>query len=187
MRTENEMSVIKEVQKYTLEDYYSFPEWDLTEMIDGELYDINGGRPTIHQQICVAISSSAANYHRKNKLHWYVLSFINVELNEFTVVIPDIAVICDKNKINERGCEGTPDFIIEIISEHPAHDYVTKLNTYYKCGVREYWIVDPKKETVNVYLLDENYAVKQYQFSDDVPVSIYNGELKINIAELLSE
>ena len=110
-----------------------------------------------------------------------------MRLSDDTAVEPDIAVVCDKSKLTDKGCEGAPDFIIEIASSNSAHDYVRKLNLYYDYGVREYWIVDPKRKSVNVHLLDENYGTNYYTFSDDVPVNIYGGELKINISELLGQ
>ena len=107
--------------------------------------------------------------------------------SEDIVVQPDISVICDKSKITERGCDGAPDLVIEIVSNNAAHDYIRKLNIYHEYGVREYWIVDPKRETVSVYIFDEDFAVMQYRFSDSVPVGIYDGELTINAAQLLNQ
>ncbi len=72
------------------------------------------------------------------------------------MVEPDISVSCDPNKLTERDCTGAPDWIVEIVSpSNPGHDYIRKLNLYADAGVREYWIVNPMKETVFVYYLEE--------------------------------
>ncbi len=87
---------------------------------------------------------------------------------------PDISVICDRDKLTDRGCTGAPDWIVEIISPgNPGHDYVKKLNLYLDAGVREYWIVDPQQRTVLVYFFEENVKVRQYTFEDTIPVNIY--------------
>lgn len=103
-------------------------------------------------------------------------------------VEPDISVICDPEKLTDRGCTGAPDWIIEIIStSNPEHDYVRKLNLYLDAGVREYWIVDPRDQKILVYYLQnehtENFTVKPYTFQDKVKVSIYN-DLLIDFSKL---
>ena len=111
-----------------------------------------------------------------------------VFLNEDDVnyVEPDISVICDKNKLDDQGCHGAPDWIIEIVSPgSKSMDYMTKLFKYRTAGVREYWIVNPQKKTVTVYDFETEKKSNQYNFEDDVPVCIYE-DLSINIANLLS-
>ena len=88
---------------------------------------------------------------------------------------PDISVICDGSKLNDKGCAGAPDWIIEIVSPGSKHmDYFTKLFKYRTAGVKEYWIVDPEKESVMVYRFEEE-TMEQYSFGDDVPVGICEG------------
>lgn len=73
-----------------------------------------------------------------------------------TIVEPDISVICDRNKLTDLGCTGAPDWIIKIVSpSNSSHDYVMKLNLYADAGVREYWIVDPSRERILVYHLEQ--------------------------------
>ena len=93
-----------------------------------------------------------------------------------TIVEPDISVICDEDKLTDRGCTGAPDWIIEIVSQgNPRHDYVLKLNLYAKAGVREYWIVDPAKESVWVYYFEESeFKAETYSFKDEIKVNIYD-------------
>ena len=100
-------------------------------------------------------------------------------------VEPDISVICDKDKLDDRGCNGAPDWIIEVTSpSNPQHDYGIKLFKYRTAGVREYWVVNPQKNTVMVYDFENEKNSNQYSFDEDVPVCIYD-DLTINIASML--
>lgn len=94
-------------------------------------------------------------------------------------------MICDPNRINEKGCNGAPDFIIEIVSPSSQRmDYLTKLFKYRTAGVREYWIVNPMKQTVQTYFFGDVEDSNQYSFDDEISVGIYD-DLKICIADLL--
>lgn len=97
---------------------------------------------------------------------------------------PDISVICDPNKISQKGCKGAPDWIIEIVSpSNSSHDYVKKLNLYLDAGVREYWIVNPKTETILVYFFEQEILGQSYTFSDKVKVNIYD-DLTIDFTDI---
>ena len=107
--------------------------------------------------------------------------FLNA--NDWNFVEPDLSVVCDPNKLNDRGCVGTPDWIIEIVS--PAirrMDYGTKLFKYRSAGVREYWIADPDKDRVMVYNFEVD-TVDEYTFTDDIPAGIYPG-FSVNLSKL---
>ena len=89
---------------------------------------------------------------------------------------PDISVICDPSRLDDRGCNGAPDLVIEIVSPSSRRmDYSTKNTLYSEAGVREYWIVDPAKERTTIYRYEEDAAPIFYLFSDDVPVGIFPG------------
>ena len=102
-----------------------------------------------------------------------------------TIVEPDISVVCDRNKLTNRGCSGAPDWIIEIISPgNSSNDYVRKLNLYKDAGVQEYWIIDPMKSRVYVYHLKESeFELDAYTFHDKIKVNIYD-DLWIDFQEL---
>ena len=100
-----------------------------------------------------------------------------VFLNEDDInyVEPDISVICDLSKLDEKGCHGAPDWVIEIVSpSSKPRDYMTKLFKYRTAGVREYWIVDPDKQMTMVYGFEKD-TVEQYDFGEEVPAGIYDG------------
>ena len=97
----------------------------------------------------------------------------------------DISVICDPDKLTDRGCCGAPDLIFEIVSPSSRKlDYGIKNIIYAQSGIREYWIVDPAKEKVVVYCYDQNSDPCLYSFDSDIPVGIYQ-RLMIRIWELL--
>lgn len=88
--------------------------------------------------------------------------------------------------MDERGCNGAPDWIIEITSpSNTENDYNIKLFKYRTAGVREYWIVNPRTKTVTVYDFEKEEHSNQYNFDDTIPVCIYE-DFSINIADLLS-
>ena len=109
--------------------------------------------------------------------------FLNED--ERNYVEPDISVICDMSKLDEYGCNGAPDWVIEITSPSDSQrDYGIKLFKYRAAGVREYWIVNPMTRTVNVYDFVHGIGTNQYIFDNDIPVCIYD-DLSIRISDLL--
>ncbi len=164
-------------KKYTIEDIYALPDGARAELIDGQIY--NMALPgTNHQRISYAIARKISDYLDKEKGNCEVfLAPFAVFLNEDgkNYVEPDISVICDKNKLNEKGCNGAPDWIIEIVS--PASrkmDYYKKLFKYRTAGVREYWVVDPDRSQSTVYNFEQD-NMEEYSFEEEVPVGIYEG------------
>ena len=97
---------------------------------------------------------------------------------------PDISVICNKDKLDDHGCNGAPDWIIEIVSPSSRPmDYYTKLSLYRSAGVREYWIVDPMKQTVLVYDMEHTADPASYSFNDMIKVNIFDN-LEIDFSML---
>ncbi|MCI8646752.1 MAG: Uma2 family endonuclease [Firmicutes bacterium] len=172
---------------YTVEDIYALPDGQRAELIDGELYMMSPpGR--IHQELVSQLVKQIGNYidahHGECKV--YPAPFA-VFLNEdsHTYVEPDLSIFCDKNKLDDRGCNGAPDWVIEIVSPNSQRmDYLTKLMKYQNAGVREYWIVNPQTRIVQTYFFAGEEDSKQFPFDEDIPISIYEG-WSINIAELL--
>ena len=108
-----------------------------------------------------------------------------VKDDEKNYVEPDISVICDGSKLDDRGCHGAPDWIIEIASpSNSGYDYVEKLALYSQSGVREYWIVDPMQESTTVYYLENGFNPSVFDFDKDFPACIFK-DFNINISKLL--
>ena len=172
---------------YTIEDIYSLPDGQRAELIDGQIYDMAPPSP-FQQELVMELSATLRDYIKKNSgsCKVYPAPFaVFLNQDDHNYVEPDISVICDPNRINEKGCNGAPDFIIEIVSPSSQRmDYLTKLFKYRTAGVREYWIVDPAKERVTVYHYEDDAAPVIYPFAQDIPVGIYPG-LTIKINDLL--
>ncbi len=142
-----------EAKKYTYEDYSKLPEGATYQLINGELV-MSPSPTTFHQIIVNNISTLLTNHVRKNKLGRILPSPIDVYFNEYETFQPDIVFISQERKeiIKEKRIEGSPDLVIEILSESNAYyDLKHKKNIYEKYGVKEYWIVDPMEKSVEVY------------------------------------
>ena len=178
---------LKESRIYTIEDIYSLPEGTRAELIDGELYMMAPPK-RIHQQITMRLSAAIYN-HIKSKsgpCDVYPAPFaVFLTADDKTYVEPDISVICNPEKLTEQGCNGAPDWIIEIVSSSSRKmDYSTKNTLYSNAGVREYWIIDPEKERVTIYRYEEDAAPSIASFDQHIVSGIYP-DLEINIVELL--
>lgn len=172
---------------YTTDYIYSLPEGQRAELIDGVIYDMAPPN-RIHQRIITELCTIINNYIKKGKgtCEVYPAPFaVFLNENNKNYVEPDISVICDKNKLDDRGCNGAPDWIIEIISPITKRvDYGVKLFKYRTSGVREYWIVNPLNNTVNVFDFEYEECNYCYTFEDEIPVCIYD-DLKIKISDFL--
>ena len=173
---------------YTSEDYWNLPEEERAELVNGKFYDM-APPSRIHQKLVMELSATIREYIKKNHgaCEVYPAPFaVNLDADDKDWVEPDVSVICDPNKLTDRGCSGAPDLIFEIVS--PASrkmDYSLKNMIYSQAGVREYWIVDPAKEKVVVYCYENDSDPCLYSFDADVPVGIYPG-LTIRIRGLLN-
>lgn len=178
----------KKQGEYTLEDYSALPDDVRAELIDGHLIYMEA--PTFtHQNIIACLLFELELYIRSNKGKCKVLpSPLDVQLdcNDKTIVQPDIIVICDKEKRKGKRIFGAPDLCIEIISPATRRiDYTIKTSKYANAGVREYWIVDEKRQTIVCYYFEGEDYPTMYTFHDKVPVRIYNGKLEIDFSDIL--
>lgn len=175
-------------QMYTEVDYYALPEGVRAELINGQIY-YQAAPSRVHQRILGKLHQTIANYidTKGGPCEIYPAPFaVKLWKNRKTIVEPDLSVICDQSKFTDRGCAGAPDWIIEIVSAgNSSHDYIKKLNLYADAGVREYWIVDPMKQTIFVYHLEESkFEVTVYTFQDRIKVNIYD-DLWIDFKEIM--
>lgn len=173
-----ENSVYKLQNKnYTIDDYLSLPDDMRVELIDGSFYYM-GAPSSEHQLILGELYFIITSYIKSKKDMCKVfLSPYNVKLDndDKTMIQPDLLVVCDNDKVDEKFCNGAPDFIIEIVSKSSTHlDYIKKLNKYLDAGVREYWIVDPIQRKVTVYKFEKDEFPQNYNFTDKIKVGIYD-------------
>ena len=172
---------------YTLEDIYALPEGQRAELIGGQIYDMSPPN-RIHQKLVMEISVAIKNYidSKKGSCDVYPAPFaVFILKDETNYVEPDISVICDRDKLSDRGCEGAPDWIIEIVSPSSRRmDYYKKNALYADAGVREYWIVDPLKERTMVCNFEKNDSPMIISFDQPVQSGIFD-DLKIVMKDLL--
>lgn len=177
----------KKQGEYTLEDYYALPDDIRAELIDGELIFLEAPS-SIHQELIGELFFEIKLYIRTNNGPCKILpSPLDVQLDcdNRTMLQPDISVICHRDRIVKKGVYGAPDLCIEIVSPSSRkRDYEKKRMKYQNAGVREYWIVDPKTESVLCYFFEESNESHSYTFDDKIPVRIYDSNLVINFAEI---
>lgn len=170
---------------YTIKDIEALPEGERAELIDGKMYMM--AAPTLtHQDILMWISVKIWNYIMEKKGTCKVLPApfaVYIKNDAHNYVEPDITVICDRDKLDEKGCHGAPDWVVEIVSpSSKTMDYIRKCTLYEQAGVREYWVVDAKEKSVLVYNFEHGTS-ERYAFSEPVKAGIYE-DLILNFDEV---
>ena len=184
------MEALQKDKHYTYADYSTWDETIRCELIDGVPYMMTAPSRT-HQRINVAITTQFYNFLKDKPCEVYTAPF-DVRLNagdeDDTVVQPDILVVCDSAKLSEKGCQGPPDLVVEILSPSSGScDRVTKFNKYLQAGVREYWIVDPDTQTVTVHTWEnEKYVTSAWSQADKVPSHVLPG-CTVDLTEVFAE
>jgi Uma2 family endonuclease len=157
---------------FTYGDYRRWPDERRWELIGGEVYDMSPAPTRIHQATVVELARQIGNFLLDTPCEVYVAPF-DVRLPRAdeaddqvdTVVQPDIAVICDPQKLDDAGCRGAPDWIVEVLSPRTAaKDQRQKRDAYERAGVQEYWLVHPTDRTLMMYrLADGAYGRPEVQ------------------------
>lgn len=170
----------------TLEQYEVLPEDIRAEVFDGQIYYMaspSQDHQTISTELTTILNSYIKNSKGKCKV-FHAPFDVKLSDNPLTIVQPDLMVVCDRDKLDGKRCNGAPDFIIEIVSpSNPADDYIRKLYYYKSAGVREYWIVDPRRKIVIVNNFEGNKLNIQYSFESTIKVNIYD-DLYINFSDI---
>ena len=181
-------------KRYSYADYLTWRFQERVELFKGWLARM-GAPSTAHQRISGRLQFQIASHFRKSICELFVAPF-DVRLPDslkmtsdqvvYTVVQPDLCVICDPAKIDARGCIGAPDWIIEILSPgNSKHEVQNKFRLYEEAGVKEYWIVQPGEETVLVFdLKDDRYQLRMmYTKEDQIPAGLFP-ELAVDMGEV---
>lgn len=179
------MDSARQLEDYTIDDIYHLPDGQRAELIDGELY-MMAAPNRIHQRFVMMLSNHILNYiqNKNGDCEVYPAPFaVFLNADDKLYLEPDISVICDKNKLTDEGCNGAPDWIIEIVSPSSRPmDYNKKLFKYRTAGVREYWIVDYERNLITVYNFEHD-EMTDYTFQDRVKAGIYE-DLEIDFTEI---
>ncbi|MCL2574123.1 MAG: Uma2 family endonuclease [Defluviitaleaceae bacterium] len=182
------MSAIrKPEERYTYSDLANWPEDERWELIDGVPYAMAAPN-TKHQRISMNLSWKFREYLEGKGCEVFAAPFdvrLNFDEADDIVLQPDLLVVCDKDKIDEKGCNGAPDLVIEILSpSNTTRDTILKLQKYRNAHVREIWFVDPDINKVQVFKPNNGeYSFKIYDSEDTVPVDILP-EFSINMKEI---
>jgi Uma2 family endonuclease len=166
---------------YTYKDYLETDEGYRAEIVDGRLYAMSPPS-RYHQGIDRNLLLKIGNFleGKPGKVYsapFGVRLFPRDDLRDDTYFEPDITVICDAAKLDDRGCKGAPEMIAEIMSpSNRQNDMLVKFRKYLQAGVREYWIIDPEEKTVHVCILDQGqYRVSVYDENQTIAVSVLPG------------
>jgi Uma2 family endonuclease len=181
------MGALCEDIRYTYEDYAGLETEERRELLNSVIYLMSPAPMRRHQGILFELARQLANFLKDKPCKAYTAPF-DVRLRANTVLQPDLVVVCDKSKLDDRGCSGAPDMVIEILSPSTAErDRLLKFNQYLESGVREYWIVDPEANTVSAYILEDGeYRARDYAEADAVPVHVLDGCV-IDLADVFAE
>ena len=176
---------------YTYADYASWDDENRYELIDGEVFMMSA--PSVmHQRIVGRFLMQIATVLDRKRCEPFIAP-LDVCLNakgddDDTVVQPDIIVVCEQSKLDEKRCNGAPDLVIEVVSPSTSrHDRIRKLNKYLQAGVREFWIADPDDKSVTTHILEDGkYVVNAYEDAESVTVSVLEG-CEISLPEVFAD
>ena len=159
-----ELSDLDFSKTYTYADYFNWRFDERLELIKGKIFKMSPAPSRSHQEISVAMTVKLVNYLKGKPCKVYAAPF-DVRLPRtskedtaiYTVVQPDICVICDLSKLDDRGCVGAPDIVVEILSPgNNNKELRNKFEVYQEAGVKEYWIIHPSERTFLKYTLDRD-------------------------------
>ena len=179
-------------EKYSVTDYFHFsPDRGRCELIDGVIYEMASPN-ALHQGMSLRLGSLLLQYadDQGGECRVYTAPFdvIPDPADKYTVVQPDVMVICNPAKLRSGYCEGAPDLVIEILSPSTRRrDLITKHAKYAEAGVREYWIVDIDAQSVVVYDFEHDALPKICGFGSPLPVGIWGGDFYVDFSAILAK
>lgn len=177
---------------YTIDDYYALSDDRRAELIDGVIYDM--GAPTRRHQAIIGYMHTmffnCTKTHDDRCIPYIAPVDVRIMEDDKNMFEPDVVVLCrdgdnDERLRDSRRIEGAPDFVLEVLSSSTRRrDLFLKVTKYKMAGVREYWIIDPDRETLTVYDLEAEEAPITYLFNCTVPVRISDGDFSIDLQQL---
>lgn len=197
MPTIDDISLLDTNQLYSYADYLHWQLKQRIELLRGKIFLMSPAPSRRHQQISWQLSGYFFNYFRRKPCRAFAAPFDvrlasgqNTDQEILTVVQPDLCVICDKKKLDEKGCLGAPDLIVEILSQgNSEKELKIKYQLYEENGVREYWVVYPYEENVLQFVLTSQgkYELRKVFVTSDIMSSALFGDLEIPLSEIFEE
>nr|WP_027003866.1 Uma2 family endonuclease [Hugenholtzia roseola] len=185
---------------YTYADYLTWRFEQSVELIKGKIFKMSPAPSVRHQRISSRLHTEIGYFFKKHACDLFSAPFdvrlwdkkksLKANKDIYTVVQPDICIICDKSKLDERGCIGAPDLIIEILSPgNSKKEMRTKYALYEESGVKEYWVVFPSEHVLQQYVLNENekYELKSSFVEDEIFNAHIFPNLQIDLSEIFEE
>ena len=192
-----QLSQLDLTQSYSYADYITWQFDDMIELIKGKIALMSPAPNVNHQRIEKNLIIDIGNYLRGKQCQLFPAPF-DVRLYDrkksllankdiHTVVQPDLCVICNPELLDTQGCNGAPDWIIEILSKgNSKHEMQTKYALYQESGVTEYWIVYPNDVSIHQFVLDNNgqYQLKAMFTDDDKATSYLFPDLSLDLTQI---
>ena len=181
---------------YTYADYYKWKFDERVELIKGYIFKMSPGPNRLHQEISGGISFQLQKFLERSPCKVYTAPFdvrfprkSKADKDIITVLQPDICVVCDRSKLDDRGCIGAPDIVVEVLSpSNNKKELKNKYEIYEEAGVKEYWIVCPYEQTMIVYTLTDGKFVSSPVISGgDILTSSVLPGFSLNISELFRD
>lgn len=175
LKREEQFMVVEGGKTYTIADIEALPPGERAELIDGEMFIMDAASIT-HQRILGELYVQIYTHIKNNNgpCEVFIAPGVYVKDDIYNYVEPDLTVVCQADRLDEKGCHGAPDWVIEIASPSNKYmDYGRKLMLYQSAGVREYWIVDPSKKIVTIYDFVTENGPEIHPFTESVKVGIY--------------
>jgi Uma2 family endonuclease len=180
-----------EDQYYTYADVLEWDEGERCELLDGELVML-AAPSRVHQEILMEISAQLHAFLKGKPCKVYpapfgVRLFPKEDNSDDVFFEPDITVVCDPAKLDDRGCNGAPDLVVEILSPSTIkNDLFYKLNKYLAAGVREYWIVDPEEKTLSANVLEQGRYIPIEYGADAEAESVVLSPFKLKLKSVFA-
>lgn len=178
-------------KKYSYEEFLNLTKDKRAEFIDGEIYLL--ASPSFeHQMVISKLNIELMNFFKDTDcipiLSPFDVIFENENTGEINVVQPDLTIICDKENITDKGYKGIPKLIIEVLSPSTASiDYIKKMSLYSKFKVEEYWIINPRNKTLQIFVLEKDLYIEYAALtSEDIAYSYSFNALSINLKDIFN-
>ncbi len=181
-------------KQYTYSDYLLWQFSERVELIKGFIKKMSPAPSRKHQKVSMNLSYVLTSFFKKKKCNLYAAPFdvrlpIKNGKKDTTIVQPDLCVICDEAKLDDQGCNGAPDLVVEILlPNNSKYDVDTKFNLYQESEVKEYWVIEPTEKIVLVYTLQNQKFIGLKPFTEgEIIESPLFPEMKIAVTDVFNK